>query len=871
MTWHQLMALCGSLILTTALSAQSGRPNAAPPSKQGSPQEQEADDHTASRGGAGRRELDDILVKGGFREVSVGDLIEWIASVTGKVVIPVSPASINNTKITLIIEEFVDKNQALDLIFTTFRLNRIGVIETEDLIIISTLDDMRTMPDLPVITADTDIMSRTDRGTMVIKIFRVKKRDAEGILTQIDESKPLHTSVSVDLDSNSIVVYGDIGYCQQVQHIINELDHKWISGDTITYRLAHADAQEIADNILELFDSSGGGSAARAPRARQQGRATPRGGAQGGGAISGSTGPEIEMRVTVNAQQNTVTVKADPAIIDQINRLIEQEWDLPRPETTTKVYHLQYTDPVKIRDTLSSLLGTGGGGGSGGGISRGANRPTGGTGGGASGAASELGNIYRIEAYPDLNSIIVIGKTEASFLFLDDLIAKLDRPSDIGLPLIVELNHADAVELSEELNALLQEAGGGIGLSVEGGGLTGSGIDSGGGDSGGGATGPVGREAEGARDLQFPWQRARQDDSRSPESPLIGTVRIMPIVRQNALAILCPPSQRLPIKEWIEYFDRPGRQVMITAIIAEVELTDDLSLGLRVSSDSLSLSNVDNAIAGTFDLSGQEDDFLSKLFDTSMLDLNTSVNVVLQALSQFTNVRILQEPAVFTADNQEAYFFDGQDIPFITDSQSTDVGGLNQSFEYRQVGVVLNVRPRITAQNDVDMEIYLELSSIVPGITLFGGAIIDRRSTTTQITVKNGQTIVISGILKDTETRITRKVPFLGDIPLIGELFTSRENQTQTSELVAFITPIVVVNPAAQEIMSLQNEKLLRELARPIDQQTDRTEAVRERMLNPRISPILEGASDGAGPNRDQPGDLRDDRSSTSGNGRKKK
>jgi hypothetical protein len=212
----------------------------------------------------------------------------------------------------------------------------------------------------------------------------------------------------------------------------------------------------------------------------------------------------------------------------------------------------------------------------------------------------------------------------------------------------------------------------------------------------------------------------------------------MPIVRQNALAVLCPPAMRQPIRELIESFDRPGRQVMIAAIIAEVELTDDFAFGLRISSGSISPTNLDNALSGG--LTGNasnEGTFLDGLFDTSTLELNFDVNVLLQALSQKTNVRILQEPAVFTADNQEAYFFDGQDVPFISESQSTDTGSLNQSFDYKAVGVSLNVRPRITAQNDVDMEIYLELSSIVPGQTLFGGFIVDRRSTTTQIVVRN--------------------------------------------------------------------------------------------------------------------------------------
>ena len=134
--------------------------------------------------------------------------------------------------------------------------------------------------------------------------------------------------------------------------------------------------------------------------------------------------------------------------------------------------------------------------------------------------------------------------------------------------------------------------------------------------------------------------------------------------------------------------------------------------------------------------------------------------------------------------------------------------------------VVLNVRPRITAEKDVDMEIYLELSSIVPGQTLFGGFIVDRRETTTQVIVSNGQTIVLSGILRDEESEIRRKIPILGDIPLLGLLFQSREDTTTKTELIAFITPVVVDNPSENNSnFNAMERRRLELLTRPLREQ----------------------------------------------------
>jgi len=273
---------------------------------------------------------------------------------------------------------------------------------------------------------------------------------------------------------------------------------------------------------------------------------------------------------------------------------------------------------------------------------------------------------------------------------------------------------------------------------------------------------------------------------------------------------------------------------MISAIICAVRLIDDFAMGIRFSSDTLVAANPDNAIRGTLGFSGTNDNLFGNLFDTSMLDTSVDINVLVQALSQKTNVKILQQPRVFTADNQEAYFFDGQDIPFITQSINNGTTGLQNSFDYKAVGVILNVRPRITAQRDVDLEINLEISNVVPGVTLFGGAVLDRRQTTTQVIVKNGQTIVLAGILKDSESKVTHGLPLLSEIPLLGEIFKSHENNKTTEELVAFITPVVVDNPSENDInFNEQARKRLEELKQPIKSQKEMRHQVQDRILDP--------------------------------------
>ena len=783
-----------------------------------------------------------------FDDVPIQDTIPFIVQTTGKVVMPVNLAQLKAKKITLINDEPLDRMLALDLLIEAFRLNDIGVIEHHDRIIIAMLSEMpRNNP--VVIGPDVNIMARTDRGTFVTKIFAVTNTDAGELAEQLRDPLPDHASLAVDANSNQIIVTGAIGLCQRLGTLIRELDRNYVTVKTTTFRLAHADANEIAQNILDLFEDTGttGGTPTpqRTGRTAQQRRASQRRGTPqrsvGTTPGTGSPGPTAELRLTVNVQQNAVTVSGEPDVVEEISVLIATEWDLPRPPTTKKVYHLKYTDPLKMRDMLAELLGGGGGAG---GTARTIRRGGAGGAGQRADVSAAIGGIYQIQAYPDSNSLVVLSKTEESFMFLDSLIMDLDQPVFPGVPIVVELKHADAEEVADQINAIFAPAGARVDLRRRDTGLAGIDIGSPT-DTGGG--GPA-REGDTGRIITFPWQQGRQGENETPASPLIGKVRVVPIHRQNAVMILAAPEYREAVRDIIvNQLDKPGRQVLIAAIIAEVELTDDLVLGLRLSnSDTIFRGTaVDNRVGTSLGFEGMLNNVFGGLFDTSTLNATSSINLVLQALSQKTKVRILQEPVVFTADNQEASFFEGQDVPVLRSSQLTPQGTVNESTEYQAVGIGLNVRPRITAYGDVDMEINLEISNInVAASAVSVSPVFDRRETTTQVIVRDGQTIVISGILRDQESQVIRKVPFFGYLPLIGGLFTSIDNQQTRTELIAFVTPFIVDTPDENdENFNEDARNRLLELSKPLDEQTVESvdpEKVKSRLLMERYKRFFE-------------------------------
>lgn len=796
--------------------------------------------------GSGRKAVvTDELVGLQFRDQEIKTLIDTISLWTGKVVIPKQTA-LTPIKITIVSDRKMHKSEALNLIFQAFRLNGLGVVETEDMILIDSLTELNQLQPAKVLGPDVDISPLPENGNIVIKVFRIKNTKASQVFERLQDSLPSYATLQVDNNSNQIILEGDIALAKRVQHMIDLLDvAAYVDVRTKTIRLLYQDAQTIQGIITELFSSrgpSGGASTPRAGGGQPQQPGQNRGGRAPNGAQGGASelvGTSEQLVVTVLPATNSMTIRAEPSIMKEIESLIAV-LDAPSSETTGgifRLYDLKYTDPLKVQTVLQSLLEGGGGSSArrtgGGGGNTGASRVQGlggGGGGGSSGADVAIANIFRIEAYPDSNRLIVVSKTPDNFKWLDELIAEIDRPLQAGMPKNIPLKHASAVELAEILNALLAQSGStasirapqeglsGIDFNVASGGANGSsntnGFTSGNTNLPGGAGGSSGG-------IQFPWQSGRgAGDTATEVSALVGKSRVVPNAGMNSLLILAPPEIQESLATIVHDLDQPGRQVMISVVLAEVQLGDDFQLGIKWG-QGVGPVNPNNAvvIGTTFD--GEKSEIFPPDLNKSIFAFGIDANVILQALSEETSVRILQQPRVFTSDNKEAKFFQGQDVPFQSSSLSdlNTGGGVNATFDQIPVGIGLNVRPRITKDRNVNMEIEVLLSNI--NVTspegVGGNPIVDRRQTNTTVTVKNNQTIVLSGIRKETENKIKSKMPLLGDIPVLDWVFANTSETKAVTELLVFVTPTVVDNPDENDSNYNAGERIrLRELAKPI-------------------------------------------------------
>jgi general secretion pathway protein D len=252
-------------------------------------------------------------------------------------------------------------------------------------------------------------------------------------------------------------------------------------------------------------------------------------------------------------------------------------------------------------------------------------------------------------------------------------------------------------------------------------------------------------------------------------------------------------------------------------VIAEVRRNKNLHVGTSVTGNNTSSSGNNNGeITVTSPTAANSDDFSLKIVKTG--DVN--VTATLSALASTGNVRILSRPLIQAQNNQEANIAVGEQRPFISASQTlpTDNGVRNEVVQYKDVTTELTITPTINPDGYVNLLLTQEVNSASNEVQ-FGAPIITTRSASTQLLAKDGQTVVIGGLMGTTDDRSRSGVPYLRDIPVLGFLFGSTRVDRVQSELFLFLTPHIVMTDADAERIREEvelNGKLLQEVIRPI-------------------------------------------------------
>lgn len=263
----------------------------------------------------------------------------------------------------------------------------------------------------------------------------------------------------------------------------------------------------------------------------------------------------------------------------------------------------------------------------------------------------------------------------------------------------------------------------------------------------------------------------------------------------NRLLYRGAPSDFERLRILLEQIDVPPQQVLIELTVAEVTLTDETRFGVEWAIER-SISNGTIVDATTEGGSVRQPGGLG-ISATQVFSRGT-VEAALNAFALNRNLNILSTPRLVTRSGAAAEFVVGTDVPIITsqrasNSQSGGDTDVLQTVQYRQTGVILNVRPTVYGDGRIDIELYQEVSSEQPNDSAdINSPLILNRSVTTQLSLQEGMTAVIGGLMQDNFTREQRGVPGLKDIPLIGAAFRSDTVSGDKVELVILVTPYII-------------------------------------------------------------------------------
>jgi len=256
----------------------------------------------------------------------------------------------------------------------------------------------------------------------------------------------------------------------------------------------------------------------------------------------------------------------------------------------------------------------------------------------------------------------------------------------------------------------------------------------------------------------------------------------------------------------IRELDRPAMQVMIKAVILEINLSDMTSLGIQLATDQRAFGSTlgPNALTALNTLLYRGPQRGSTLDDGSTTHFSAvtdaDIAVLVDMLVKHGNGRVLNQPTLWTKDNEEAVFVKGQKVAFITGDQTDATRqGITRSYEFEDVGVTLRIRPRITPEKAVDLTVNLNISQI-SAEELNQQPVRSNLDSTTHMIINDGQSVMMGGILYQNEDFIEHKIPLLGDLPLLGNLFRHELKSQTNNELLVFVTPHVIDEMVLGEI-----------------------------------------------------------------------
>jgi general secretion pathway protein D len=744
---------------------------------------------------ASEDEIPEQLISMSFREADLDYVLDFFSRATGYTI--VKDAEIE-ARVTIISQRDISVDQAFSVLNSILAIKGYATIVNDRIVKVVPLENAKQ--ENMEIRVGSDPAEIESTETIVTQIMPLSSANAAQIAKDLKDLIPKYGVMIAHTQSNTLIITATSSNIKRFAQIVRELDIPMSDMIKVeVFIIKYRDAETLAKVLEDLFEKPQGTSAAeQAERERTARIQRFRGRGPGGGfgppggetPTESPTATESEIlqirsnvQVVADADTNSLIVSASQENIDLIGELIEKLDKELTDQPETRVFALEHADAIEVADELDQVFEST--------TSQTSRQPQFGFGrgffpgqapqGGQRTQVTEEGGILglpetNVVADERTNSVIVT-TTSQQMELIGQLVKQLDR--DVAEyeqdTKVFALENAEAANLAQVLNELFQTT---MFEQQRGRTTTTSGR--------GGVMGTAAETLETARGLT-------------------GNVKIVAEETTNSLIITTYFRNFEKLEKIIKELDVMLPQVLIEVKIVEVTLDDDSKFGVEwMWEQATTIGDKSYTQSGTtaFGLADE-------VFGLKYGIFGETLEALLMSLEKNTKVNILSTPRILTLDNREAIINIGQEVPYLESTQETATGGVLTSYDFRDVGVILTVTPRINKSETVTLDVNQQINSLIE-FTLFNAPVIAKREATASVTVKDGQTMIIGGIIEDNKTETVHKVPILGSVPFIGKLFQREESKTEKRELMVFITPHIIHNPEeADEVTQKQQSELI--------------------------------------------------------------
>jgi general secretion pathway protein D len=654
-------------------------------------------------------------------------------------------------KVTIISPAKVSPEQAYSLFQSVLQIKGFTTIQAGKAIKIVPARDVRS--DAPLTESQMPAESQGDE--YVTRMVKLKNLDVASLVGVMQPMISHDGLIAAYPEDNTLIITDDAYNVQRLLQIIGSLDIQGVQENVAVIPLKLAFAGELAPEIEQIMAARYGGSTS-----------SPQGPRPGMGVVAPvASGTSSAFKVIPDERTNSLVVLAGPLQMHEIQDLVSKLDIVPLNMTSRiHVYRLKNAQALEMVQVMNNLL-------------NGGNAPT------------------------------TLSPTTGR--------GSLGRSSGMSG------GSMNGMSGSSGFAGMSGSSGGssGGGMSGIGGGMgSGMGMMS---NNSSGSTGSASASTQGGKGTNF-----------------LNPVNITADPATNSMVISASPQDWQTLKQIIDELDVPRVQVFVQAIIAEVSIQREKDLGVNFQAYSgsgvaqLNTGTLETALTNPLGLTGltlgiASGSKCSVATSSSSSSSSTTTSsyitvpcdiALINALQSDTHSNILSAPTLLTTDNEEASIIVGENLPFVGSSSASSAlsGEVFNSVDRQNVGITLDIIPQVSEGDYVKLDLYEEVSNVVSGTeNNTNGPTTTIRSASTSVYVQDHRTAVIGGLISSDDEKTNEGIPYISDIPVIGNLFNNLSKTNEKQNLIVFLTPHVIRNRTDLRDLALdERHKFLDSLGR---------------------------------------------------------